>query len=68
MEGLERVHTSHDDAIVITATIYNHVVKRVLFSNGDASDVIYYDTMKKLGISDNQLKPFLASLNEFGNE
>ena len=34
LEDLEGVHTLHDDAIVIIATIYNHVLKRVLFNNG----------------------------------
>ena len=52
LEDLEGVHTPHDDEIVITTTIYNHVVKKVLFNNGSASDVLYYDAMKKLGISD----------------
>ena len=43
IEDLEGIHTPHDDAIVITTTIYNHVVKRVLFDNGHTSDVLYYD-------------------------
>ena len=68
MENLERIHTPYDDAIVITATIYNHVVKRVLFDNGSASDVLYYDAMKKLGISDDQLKLFPMPLIGFKNE
>ena len=68
LEDLEWVHTPYDDAIMITATIYNHVVKRVLFDNGSASDVLYYDAIKKLGISDDQLKPFPMSLIGFGNE
>ena len=54
--------------IVTIATIYNHVVKRVLFENGKASDVLYYDAMKKLGISNNQLKSFPMLLIGFGNE
>ena len=54
--------------IVITATIYNHVVKSVLFDNGSASDVLYYDAMEKLGISEDQLKPFLMPLIGFENE
>ena len=65
---LEGVHTPHDDTIVIIATIYNHVVKRVLFNNGNANDVLYYDAMKMLGIFDEQLKPFLMSLVGFENE
>ena len=53
---------------MITATIYNHVVKWVLSDNGNASDLLYYDTMKKLGISDDQLKSFPMLLIGFGNE
>ena len=49
-------------------TIYNHVVKRVLFENGSASDVLYYDGMKKLGISDDKLKSFPTALIGFENE
>ena len=52
MEDLKRVHTPHDDATVITAIIYNHVVKRVFFDNGSANVVLYYDAMKKLEILD----------------
>ena len=43
-------------------------ITRVLFDNGSASDMLYYDAMKKLGISDDQLKPFPMPLIEFGNE
>ena len=68
MEDLEGVHTPHDVAIVITTTIYNHVVKKVLFDNGSANDVLYYDAMKKLGISNDQLKPFPMPFIGFGNE
>ena len=67
-KDLEGVHTPNDDAIVVTATIYNHVAKRVLFDNGSANDVLYYDAMKKLGILDDQLKPFPMSLIKFKNE
>ena len=67
-KDLERVHTSHDDTIVITAIVYNHVVRRVLFDNGSGNDVLYYDAMKKLGILDDQLKPFPMSLIKFKNE
>ena len=60
-KDLEGVHTPYDDMIVITAIVYNHVVKRVIFDISSASDVLYYDAMKKLGISDDQLKPFPMS-------
>ena len=68
LKNLEGVHTPYDDTIVITATIYNHVVKRVLFDNGCANDVLYYNAMKKLGISEDQLKTFPKPLVGFENE
>ena len=34
------------------------MIKRVLFNNGSASDVLYYDAIKKLEISDDQLMSF----------
>ena len=45
-KNLEEVYTPYEDAIVIIAIIYNHVVKRVFFNNGSASDVLYYDRDK----------------------
>ena len=64
---MEGIHT-HGNAIMITTTIYNHVVKRVFFKSGIASGVLYYDAMNKLGIFDDHLKPFPTSLIVFGNE
>ena len=65
---LEGIHTLYDDTIVIIATVYNHMVKKVLFDNGSVSDVLFYDIMKKLGISDDQLKYFPTPLTGFENE
>ena len=65
---MERVHTPHDDTIVITSTIYNHVVKRVFFDNGSTNDVLYSEAMKVLGIFDDQLKLFPAPFIGFGNK
>ena len=44
------------------------MVKRVLFNSGSASDVLFYDTTKKLGISNDHLKSFPMPLIGFGNE
>ena len=66
--NMEGIHAPYDDAIVIIATMYNHVVKTILFDNGSASDVLYYDAMKNLGISDDQLKPLPTPPIGFENE
>ena len=66
--NMEGIHAPYDDAIMIIATMYNHVVKTILFDNGSASDVLYYDAMKNLGILDDQLKPFPMPLVGFKNK
>ena len=53
---------------MIATTIYNHMVKRVLLDNGNESEVLYYDVMKRLGILDDQLKSFLMPLIGFRNK
>ena len=49
-KNLEELHT-HSDAIIIIVTVHNHMVRRVLFSNGNSSNVPYNDVMKKSRIS-----------------
>ncbi|OMO77926.1 Retrotransposon gag protein [Corchorus olitorius] len=67
-EDLEGIEFPHDDAIVISAVVYNHIVKRIYFDNGSASDVLYHSTMKSMNISEDRLKPYPAPLVGFGNE
>ena len=41
-EDAERVHHSHDDAIIITLLIANYTTRRVLVDNGSSTDILYY--------------------------
>lgn len=54
--------------MVITMTITtvgDYVVKRVLVDQGSSTDIIYYDTYKKLGLPKEQLRSFDGSLVSF---
>ena len=41
-EEAERIHHSHDDAIVITLLIADYTTRRVLVDNGRSADILYY--------------------------
>ena len=41
------VHFSHNDPIVIKATIGNHVVGKIIIDNGSSVDILYGDTFEK---------------------
>ena len=68
VEDLKGIEFPHDDAIVFNAVVYNHLVKRIYFDSGSACDVLYYDAMKNMGISEDKLKPYPAPLVGFVNE
>ncbi|XP_059436593.1 uncharacterized protein LOC132169597 [Corylus avellana] len=55
----------HDDALVITLTVANHAVHRVLIDNGSSADIIYWTVVQQLGIGQEKLKPFLSLLTGF---
>nr|XP_023877100.1 uncharacterized protein LOC111989539 [Quercus suber] len=41
-EDSEKIHHSHDDAIVITLLIADYTTRRVLVDNGSSADILYY--------------------------
>ena len=43
---MSKIHT-HNDAIAIIVTVHNYVARKVLFSNGNSSNFLYNDAMKK---------------------
>lgn len=52
---LEGVIFPHDDPLVITQTIGNSVVKRVLVDSGPSIDIFFYDAFIKMGLVNAQL-------------
>ncbi|KAJ3698316.1 hypothetical protein LUZ61_002021 [Rhynchospora tenuis] len=64
-EDYEGVHLPHDDAIVLMLRIDGSRVGRILIDTGSYADVIYYDTLKKLHLHDQPLKPMATPLTGF---
>ena len=43
-EDARKIQTPHDDAVVVSATIANYDVKRILIDNESSTDVLFYLT------------------------
>ncbi|XP_059436586.1 uncharacterized protein LOC132169590 [Corylus avellana] len=67
-ENAKEVSMPYDDALVITLTVANHAVHRVLIDNGNSADIIYWTVVQQLGSSQEKLKPFLSPLIGFAGE
>ncbi|XP_059432642.1 uncharacterized protein LOC132165942 [Corylus avellana] len=67
-EDAKEVSMPHDDALVITLTVANHAVHRVLIDHGSSADIIYWTVVQQLGIGQEKLKPFLSPLIGFAGE
>ena len=50
-KDLEGVETPHDDPLVITTLIGNHNIHRILVDFGATSNLIYYSTLKAMGLT-----------------
>ncbi|XP_073152175.1 uncharacterized protein [Henckelia pumila] len=58
----------HNDALIISATISNFWVKKILVDSGSSADIIFHDAFVKLGISNVQLTPVNTPLVGFSGE
>ncbi|XP_018454077.1 uncharacterized protein LOC130504567 [Raphanus sativus] len=50
MKEQEKVLASHHDALVISLTIANYLVKRILVNNGSSSNIIFHSAYADLGL------------------
>ncbi|XP_065012850.1 uncharacterized protein LOC135641422 [Musa acuminata AAA Group] len=55
----------HDDALVVSARIANAQVRRIMVDTGSSTDILYYDTFQKLGLSRDNMKPISSALTGF---
>ncbi|XP_012846973.1 PREDICTED: uncharacterized protein LOC105966948 [Erythranthe guttata] len=55
----------HNDALVISASISNYLVNKILVDGGSSADIIYYDAFEKLGIANAKLAPVKTPLVGF---
>ncbi|GAA0139895.1 hypothetical protein LIER_01354 [Lithospermum erythrorhizon] len=62
LTGLE---LPHDDPLVVSHTVSNFVVVRMLVDTGSSADIIYLRAYEKLGLSRKHLKPVATPLTGF---
>ena len=67
-EDAREVAMPHDDALVVTLTMANHVIHRILVDNGSSADILYWSVFQQMGIDRDRIKPFGSLLVGFGGE
>jgi hypothetical protein len=64
----EGVSMPHDDALVVTMTIANHTIHRILVDNRSSAKIIYWSMVQQMGITQDRIKPFGLPLVGFIGE
>ena len=64
-ENLKEVRVLHDDPIIISLTIANFNVKKILVDNGSLTNILFYDTFQRMKLSYDQLQKINAPLVRF---
>ncbi|PON36170.1 hypothetical protein PanWU01x14_330590, partial [Parasponia andersonii] len=64
-QDAREVYYPHNVALVIKINCGSTQLWRVLVDNGSAVDILYYDAFKKMGLSENDLKPDATLLYGF---
>jgi hypothetical protein len=67
-EDANGVSMPHDDALVVTMTVANHTIHRILVDNGSSAEIIYWSMIQQMGISRDRIKPFGSPLVGFTRE
>jgi hypothetical protein len=67
-EDARGVVMPHNDALVVTLTIANHGIHRILVDNGTSADILYWLAFQQMGIDRDKIKPFRSLLVGFGVE
>jgi hypothetical protein len=67
-EDARGVVMPHDDALVVTLTMANHAIHRILVDNGSFADILYWPVFQQMGIDRDRIKPFTSPLVGFGGE
>ncbi|XP_059436451.1 uncharacterized protein LOC132169434 [Corylus avellana] len=58
-EDAKGVMMPHDDALVVTVTVANHVLHRILVDNGSSADILYWPVFKQMGIDCSRITPLV---------
>ncbi|XP_059441833.1 uncharacterized protein LOC132174156 [Corylus avellana] len=67
-EDAQGVMQPHDDPIVVTVTVANHMIHRILVDNGRSADVLYWPVFKQMGSDRDRITPFSSPLVGFTGE
>lgn len=65
-EYARRLHYPHDDALVISLSISDYNIRRVLVDNGSLVDILYYPAFQQTRVDKEHLLPSNTLLVEFG--
>ncbi|XP_059453507.1 uncharacterized protein LOC132184045 [Corylus avellana] len=64
-EDAKGVMMPHDDTLVVTVTVANHLLHRILIKNGSSADILYWPVFKQMGIDRSRITPFGSPLVGF---
>ncbi|XP_059446360.1 uncharacterized protein LOC132177900 [Corylus avellana] len=67
-EDARGVMQPHDDPLVVTITVANHMIHRILVDNGSSADILYWPVFKQMGIDRDRVTPFSSPLVGFAGE
>ena len=64
----ERVPAPYQDALVISLTVVNYLVKKILVDNGSSSNILFQTAYRDLGLEENALTRRITPLIGFSGE
>ncbi|KAL0381657.1 UNVERIFIED_CONTAM: hypothetical protein Sangu_0230000 [Sesamum angustifolium] len=67
-QDMDPMRNQINDALVISATLANFLVKKVLVDSGSSADIMFYDAYVQLGIDNAQLRKVNTPLTGFSGE
>ncbi|KAK4405610.1 hypothetical protein Sango_0567500 [Sesamum angolense] len=67
-QDMDPMRNQNNDALVISATLANFLVKKVLIDSGSSADIMFYDAYVQLGIDNAQLRKVNTPLTGFSGE
>ncbi|KAL0387521.1 UNVERIFIED_CONTAM: hypothetical protein Sradi_2633900 [Sesamum radiatum] len=68
LQDMDPMRNQNNDALVISATLSNFLVKKILVDSGSSVDIIFYDVYVQLGIDNAQLRKVNTPLIDFSGE
>ncbi|KAK4393919.1 hypothetical protein Sango_1862700 [Sesamum angolense] len=65
---MDPMRNQNNDALVISATLANFLVRKVPVDSGSSADIMFYDAYVQLGIGNAQLRKVNTPLTGFSGE